>query len=215
MKHQSVWLWMIRNWDSGEADEGNENLNLVILDESGPVRGADFQWENQTKYRVLVLGKTDTNEAEGAVGVYYKQGVFTNATGGSLTYTEDSMVPPLLRGQPLEQIPFVFVNTKDITSEPDEPPLLGLGRLSLAVYRGEADYRQNLFMQGQDTLVVIGGQSKSGGAENGEAKPLRTGAGSYLEVELGGDAKYIGVNSQGLSEQRQALAADRKQIGRA
>jgi hypothetical protein len=64
-------------------------------------------------------------------------------------------------------------------------------------------------MQGQDTLVVVGGVKKTDASED-EGTPLRTGAGSMIEVEQGGDAKYIGVNSQGLSEQRQALENDRK-----
>jgi hypothetical protein len=33
----------------------------------------------------------------------------------------------------------------------------GLSNLALAIYRGEADYRSTLFYQGQQTLVIIGG----------------------------------------------------------
>lgn len=199
----------IRNWDDGEAEEGQSRLNLVILDESGPIRSKEFEWTTQTKYRVLTLGDPDLNEEEGTSEVFYRVGVFTNAYGKSADYDPTLVSEPMLRGQKLDRIPFVFVNTKDITSIPDEPPLLGLGRLALAVYRGEADYRQNLFMQGQDTLVVVGGVRKVDAAA-AENAPIRTGAGSLLEVEQGGDAKYIGVNSQGLSEQRQALENDRK-----
>jgi hypothetical protein len=39
---------------------------------------------------------------------------------------------------------------------------------------------------------------------------VQTGAGSVLYVPGGGDAKYIGVNSGGLAEQRQALENDRR-----
>lgn len=199
----------VRNWDDGEAEEGQARLNLVILDESGPIRSNEFEWTTQTKYRVLILGNPDQNEAEGTPGVTYEVGVFTDAGGQAANYDPSKVSAPMLRGQTLDKIPFVFVNTKDITSSPDEPPLLGLGRLTLAVYRGEADYRQNLFMQGQDTLVVVGGVRKAD-ATQPEGAPVRTGAGSLLEVEQGGDAKYIGVNSQGLSEQRQALENDRR-----
>jgi hypothetical protein len=79
----------------------------------------------------------------------------------------------------------------------------GLAKLCLAIYRGEADYRQNLFMQGQDTLVRIG-------AQGDEDDTVRTGAGARIDVPLGGDAKYIGVSSNGLPEQRQALENDYK-----
>ena len=58
-------------------------------------------------------------------------------------------------------------------------------------------------MQGQDTLVVIGGA-------HDEDDDLRTGAGARIDISNPqGDAKFIGVNSDGLSEQREALKEDR------
>jgi hypothetical protein len=104
----------------------------------------------------------------------------------------------------LQNIPFIFVNTEDLVTDPDEPPLLGLSNLALAVYRGEADYRQGLFLQGQETLVVIG-------ADELEGDDTRMGAGSRLDLPLEGDAKYIGVSAAGLEEQRNAIENDKKQ----
>jgi len=195
----------IRNWDDGEIGNDLAKLNLVVLDESGYKRGADFEWTSVAKYRVLELG----SETEGSV-LAYRVGVFQNEGGGAPAYDPTLVRTPLLRGTALDKIPFVFINTKDIVSAPDEPPLMGLARLALAIYRGEADYRQNLFMQGQDTLVVIGERRKHAEQVEGENEPVRTGAGSMIELEQGGDAKYVGVNSQGLAEQRQALEGDRK-----
>lgn len=200
----------IRNWDDGEGavtnGDGEARLNLVVLDESGYVRNADFSWEYRTKYRVLILGNTEDNEPEDS-GAIYRQGQFGNGEKNT-DFNETDLMEPMVRGTTLQKIPFVIANTKDIVNTPDEPPLMGLGRLALAVYRGEADYRQNLFMQGQDTLVLIGGSRRSADASQTSEGPLRTGAGSVLEVETGGDAKYIGVNSNGLSEQREALQND-------
>lgn len=196
----------ITNWDDGESGEGTTNLNLVVLNESGFVRDNDFEWKEQSKYRVLQLGELQLNEPAGSA--IYKQGVFVNGGGGSATYVEADMKPPVIRGKTLNKIPFTFVNTKDLLSSPDKPPLIGLGRLCVTIYRGEADYRQNLFMQGQDTFVVIGEISKTDATEDG--KSLRTGSGSMVNLEVGGDAKYVGVESQGLEEQRTALENDRK-----
>jgi hypothetical protein len=137
-------------------------------------------------------------------------GVFDNKAGETLEFNPDELIEPKYMGRTLNKIPFIFINTKDIISIPDEPPLLGLGLSALTVYRTEADYRQNLFMQGQDTLVTIGMQRQTDLTRQNQNEPLRTGAGSHIDIELGGDAKYIGVNSQGLSEQRQALENDRK-----
>lgn len=197
------------NWDDGEETEGFNSLNLVVLNESGVQRNADFGWEHLEKYRVLQLGTLEDNEPEGS-GAVYTMGTFTNSDGSVAEFDPSQMFAPMIRGKTLEQIPFVFINSKDIVSTPDDPPLLGLGRLALAIYRGEADYRQSLFMQGQDTLVVIGGIRNPDGIVGEDDDALRTGAGSRIDVEQGGDAKYIGVSSTGLSEQRQALENDRK-----
>lgn len=197
----------VHNWDDGSFTDGFSSLNLVVLNETGYRRDDQFKWEEQLKYRVLQLGNLGENEEEGTAT--YIQGTFFTKD-----YTDAVMFAPKLRGQTLEQIPFVFINAKDIVSSPDEPPLMGLGRLVLAIYRGEADYRQNLYMQGQDTLITIGGLLKQTGsldaATDGEPEPLRTGAGSRIDIEMGGDAKYIGVSSQGLAEQRASLENDKK-----
>lgn len=211
----------IINWDD-QTDNGDgeddiedgaqrEALNLVVLDESGVKRNADFEWETVERYRVLQLGAIGANEPNGSA--VYTQGLFQNtgAGAGNLTYDESQMFPPMLRGQTLSSIPFKFINTKDISPEPDEPPLISLCRQCFTIYRGEADYRQNLFMQGQDTLVVIGARQRNSlPGDDGAEEPLRTGAGARIDLELQGDAKYVGVNSQGLAEQRTALANDRK-----
>lgn len=196
----------ITNWDDGEVDEGEARLNLVVLNETAPMRIDTFQWEMVTKYRVLMLGQPDVNEPEGAQA-QYAYGIFGNGAGMATDWAETLMQVPVLRGVPLQEIPFVFFNTKDIISTPDKPPLLQLANLCFTIYRGEADYRQNLFMQGQDTLVVIG--SMTSRDETGASDAIRTGAGAFLEVDEGGDAKYIGVESEGLSEQRSALENDR------
>jgi hypothetical protein len=108
---------------------------------------------------------------------------------------------PNMMGEKLESIPFSFVNSKDLSPTPDYPPLDGLANHCMAIYRGEADYRQNLFMQGQDTLVRIG-------AMPGDDEVVRTGAGARIDVPQGGDVKYAGVSSNGLPEQRMALEND-------
>lgn len=185
----------ILNWDDGDVLAGKNALNMVVLDESNYFRSSDFTWYYHNKYRILVLGDALAIE-ENDSGAYYRQAV-------SLSQSLDAakIVIPTIYSQPLEEIPFVFINTKDILSVPDVPPLLGLARACLSIYRAEADYRHTLHMQGQETLVVIGG--------NNPDEETRVGAGSKIEVHVGGDAKFIGVSSSGLSEMRQSLENDR------
>ena len=113
-------------------------------------------------------------------------------------YTASGLKSLHWKGRYLDRIPFVIINSVDLTSDVDDPPLLDLGNLCMTIYRTDADYRQNLFMQGQDTFITIG--MNVDGDES-----VRTGAGSRVDLPLGGDAKYVGVQSTGLAEQRQAL----------
>ena len=215
----------IINWDESKDHEGVNALNLVVLDESGYERQTDLTWKFEQSYRVLKLGvpaapaaPTEPGEErdeaqEPAPGDVYIQGEYDLNDG--TTVVDSVMSAPMLRGVMLEQIPFVFVNSKDIIATPDNPPMIGLGRLCMTIYRGEADYRQTLFMQGQDTLVTVGGivDPDTGAADAGAATSdgVRVGAGARIDLNMGGDAKYIGVSSTGLPEQRQALDADKKQ----
>lgn len=196
----------ITNWDDNSSELGLNELQLVVLNESGYER-EDFSWKFEQRYRVLELDSMTAEEGtnpETALPKLYWQGVFE-----SEDYNEEGMITPMLRGQTLDRIPFVFINSKDLIASPDYPPLMGLGQLCLSIYRGEADYRQNLHMQGQDTLVTVGG-IRNPNAIPGQEDAVRVGAGSRLDVEMGGDAKFIGVSSTGLAEQRNAIENDRK-----
>jgi hypothetical protein len=180
------------NWDSNLVEADRTVLNLVVLDESRYERREGLDWNWVERYRVLSLGPIAANDSSGVYGV----GVSRESKD-----LPSELKTPSIKGKTLDKIPFVFVNTRDNLTEPDRPPLLGLSRLSMTIYRGEADYRQNLFMQGQDTFVTIGAPDSGDDAQ-------RVGAGARIDLPTNGDAKYVGVNSQGLPEQRQALEKD-------
>lgn len=186
----------IINWDDGTnfTEFTQPRLNLVVLDESSNEREG-YNWKLVDKYRVLTLGDPEVNEAPGEAATYF---TMVERKDGARTLSPRS---PSLAGTTLTEIPFTFVNACDLVADPDQPPLLGLATICMAMYRTEADYRQNLFMQGQDTLVVIGGQEDD----------YRTGAGAVIKPDMGGDAKYVGVQSAGLAEQRQALENDKRE----
>lgn len=196
----------VRNWDTSEDVNKQAVLNFVVLDESGLARNPQdpFMWIPEIRYRVCSVGDL-TNPLDNGD---YMSGLFHLLDGeGSVLFTQSAMATPVIRGVPLKFIPFTFINTKDNLPTPDKAPLLGLAHMMLSIYRGEADYRQNLFMQSQDTFVTIGGVVNKD-STNPDA-PLRMGAGSRIDIESGGDAKFVGVSSTGLPEQRQALQNDR------
>lgn len=191
------------NWDDSLDAEQTQNLRLVQIDESGNVLSETFSWKWENRSRVLAL----TNK-EGLIVKFDDAGKLEESGKYSTAILRDNQSimaaqyeQPNAQGNVLESIPFSFINAKDLSTTPDKPPLDGLARLTLAIYRGEADYRQNLFMQGQDTLVRIG-------ASYDEDEIVRTGAGARIDVPVSGDAKYIGVSGSGLSEQRESLKSD-------
>lgn len=189
----------IINWDNGTVEDNvPQSLNLVVLDESEQERVNTFSWEASEKYRVLTLGPPDTNEGAGR----YRFGVFNDDAGFSV----GGLKTASYRGRGLDYIPFWFINAVDHVVEPEDPPLLDLANLCMTIYRGEADYRQNLFMQGQDTFVTIG-------ANLDDTENVRTGAGARLDLPSGASAEYVGVTSDGLEEQRTSLENDRAIAG--
>lgn len=185
----------VRNWFTGLAQD-EQVIKFVTLDESQNVLSDGMSWTWEEMTRLLWLQETDEN-GDTLSEPIYRANVFQSDSSPD----PGTMPEPQFRGQTLDEIPFVFINSKDILSQPDNPPLLGLANLTMTIYRGEADYRQNLFMQGQDTLVVIGD-------DEDDDKQTQVGAGARLDVPKGGDAKYIGVDSKGLTEQREALQND-------
>jgi hypothetical protein len=192
----------IINWDAGRLNEGRNMLDLVVLDESG-FRREGFTWKTERKYRVLTRGGPESLESgweRPPEGSPYAVAVKVNDS--SMPIMEDFIFPSI-GGRALDDIPFVFIGANDLVPEPEVSPLLGLSNLALAIYRGEADYRQTLYLQGQNTLVIIGGNVD-------EAAPdkLRVGNKGVIDLRIDGDAKYIGVSAAGLGEMRQSLKSD-------
>lgn len=194
----------IRNWDAGKRDGlEQEVLNLVVLDESEDERTDIFAWERVDKYRVLILGDPLENQPEGT-GEYRVAVVRGNGEPQTTVFVESNLTTPTVGGRDLQFIPFTFINAVDIVPDPDDPPLIGLSNSALSIYRKSADYHQSLFAQGQDTLVIKGGQPNQN---------YRTGAGAVINLPAGPDvdAKYVGVDSSGLSEMRIAIENSKRE----
>lgn len=185
----------IINWDDGTDMEQEASLQLVVLDESGVARKTgQFDWEYEERFRVL-------QKLNGT----YHYGVFE---GVDSLYAESDMREPKYRNRPASDIPFVFINSSDLLAHPQQPPLLRLAELCHGIYMSEADYRQQLHSQGQDTLVVTGGVRNSVG--DGTDDVVRVGVGARIDLDVSGDAKYIGISTEGIVEARTAIESDRK-----
>lgn len=212
------------NWDNTSRNENEEELNLVVIEEIYNLRNqGQLDWNQEVRYRVLYLNNVDENaELNGNLdnvqseplmaNKQYQFGIFEREGAFNI----DDLAAPTYLGQTLDRLPGVFINCNTITSEIENPPLRGLADDCLSIYRSEADYRQSLHLQGQDTLVVIGGLLAGGDptlpVESGsDGDEVRVGTGARIEVQQGGDAKFIGVSPNGIREQREALQYDRKE----
>ena len=179
---------LVINWDDGLRIQGKQVLEFVTLDESDYERTGSFEWEFKNRFRICAMSST---------GVYQ----VAKVEGADPDVTQADWVTPSIGGRTLDRIPFIFVNTKDLVSSPDDPPLLGLSNTCLAIYRGEADYRQSLHMQGQETFVIIGAD---------DDKKTRLGAGARIELPRDGDAKFVGVSADGLAAMKDAINDDKR-----
>lgn len=199
----------IINWDDERFTEFSGNtLNFVVVNETAFVRGTGgddiFEWNVERRFRAVILEPENPEEPEsGTNPLVYK--TFTERDG-----LESETITPMFRGRTLDQIPFAVIGANDLNLTPDEIPLLPLARLCLAIYRGEADYRQSLHMQGQDTLVIIGDEIKADGQAKEDDEETEVGSGAIIRIAAGEGAKaeFIGVDSRGIPEQREALVAD-------
>jgi len=183
----------ILNWDVQQGEQfGLDYLQFAIVTDTGYKRAeASYDWTNYTQYRLISVDES---------GRYF-------------TYTEDdegnvsNVVYPSILGRTADIVPFTFINARDLAADPGDVPLLGVADSSLAIYRGEADFRMTLHMLGQATLVVTGIQP---GSDLDNEEPLRIGAGARIDLPEGGTAQFIGVADVGLTEQRLALLEDYK-----
>lgn len=157
--------------------------DFYVLDESCLVR-TDFEWRQEQKYRVLRLdGKYTAQRYNG-------------------TEPGETVEPKAVKDASIATIPFTVMGPRDLAVTPDEPPLIGVARASLALYRLDADYRHQLYSTGQETWVTINAESPSF-------------LGSGVTVSLKGepglqpDAKYVGPSGTGIDAHRTAIQDER------
>lgn len=177
-------------WLAGYTTEALINWSpardFFVLDESGLQRDG-FLWNQKQAYRVLRL----------------EEGRYTVERYANTEKEGDDAQPTMRGGGALKDIPFVVIGSKDLSVSPDEPPLIGVARAALAMYRLDADYRHQLYMSGQETLVII----------NGDA-PSAVGAGVVLSLKASKedhqpDAKYVGPAGTGIAAHREAIQDER------
>lgn len=182
---------------------GESFARLVLLDES------DFVFNKQTKardyvYKWRILGLDARNEYYTALVKPEQYADFdldnppvaadpTKADFGEAVY-------PAYREKRLNRIPFTFVNATDLSGgHYDDPPLYDLVDLVLALYRGDADYRQTLHFTASDFY------KHTGCNDPGRQKKLYIGAGSIINLQEGEDLNVVSSPGGGANLQLASL----------
>lgn len=168
------------NWTDPDRD-------LFVLDESGKIKSPvdEFAWVDHKQYRVLRL----------------RDGVYSVQVYGDLEQGEEEIQPQLRGGKKLDQIPLVVAGPRELSLELVQPPLLGVSKAALAIYRLDADYRHQLFNSGQETFIVIG---------EVENLPRVTGSTVIIGLPAGSDAKFVSPSCSGIDAHRQAIQDERQ-----
>ncbi|MQX40119.1 hypothetical protein GHK58_07745 [Sinorhizobium meliloti] len=85
----------------------------------------------------------------------YVSTVYEGEDLGTITTSE----PVALGGQRLDFVPFYVGNARDVVPAVETPPLIGIANAIINAYQLSADWRWQLFMSGQETLVAINGEA--------------------------------------------------------
>lgn len=174
----------IVNWDGG---------NYVVLCETQDVRDPDTNiWSKVEKYRECYVSVAGT----------YAAREWVKSPKGDWIATEEIEASTPKRAA--IGVPFVFIDTNDLTPEPDDVPLYGLAKIAVRIYRLDADYTFALHMTSEPTPVAIGFDDPKGAVKDGKA-PTTIGAGKLWLLPVGGDAKYLEFSGPGLEAQKAAI----------
>jgi hypothetical protein len=179
----------ILNWD-----ETDSVTDYVVLNESGWERDRTLGgWDFVEKYRECFVedGRYAAREWDKRSGVLIPSEIVEAATR---------------RREALRFLPFVFIDTNDLTADPDDVPLYGLAKLAVRVYRMDADYTTALHMTSEPTPVAIGFNDPVQAAKDGKA-PTTLGSSRLWLLPEGGDAKYLEFSGPGLAAQETAIKA--------
>lgn len=181
----------IINWNTTVI--GNiQRLDFVVLNESGNIFNQKTnEWEFVESYRLLALDASKNYYSRQLSDKDLKDVDILNPPIVKDGEGNEVDLYPKLAGKGLDFIPFSFINTTHTLPSVEKPPLLALANLCIAIYRGEADYRQALFME-QNTVFITGMSPN---------EPLALGAGGAIVTEeKEATMQFVGPNSQTLPQ---------------
>lgn len=186
-----------------DSATGETYVKFVLLDETDDVFDyATKRREPVKKWRVMALD---------AKGAYYTATVLPEAwpdfdINNPPVAADESRpslgeaVYPKYRMGIFNRVPFSFVNSTDLSGgHYQDPPLEGLARLVLALYRGDADYRQTLHFTASDFYQMLKCDDEK------KAKNIKVGAGGMALMPGESSIAVVSSPGGGASMQKESL----------
>lgn len=183
----------ITNWDENEE----QITDFTMLDESRlALDRASGEWGQVYQFRELYI-------EEGQ----YRQRLWTSTDGQTWSAEEQpgATLPPRngVR-RAYAELPFVFINTNDLTSSPDDIPLYGLAKLAVRVYRLDADYTFAMHMTSEPTPWVNGFADPGAAVEAGDV-PTTLGSSKIWVLGENAQAGFMEFTGAGIAAQAEAI----------
>ena len=125
------------NWKSGVIN-GKRMLTSVTIAEHYLATQDEFGHESKVQYRVLRLSE------EGYTQQIYRE---------EEPYT-DEFFPKKADGSNWQEIPLIFIGSKNNDATIDDAPLSDIAEVNLAHFRNSADYEESCFLVGQPSLFI-------------------------------------------------------------
>jgi len=136
----------IRNWKTKSVNN-RRILTEVRLDDTKEVEGSD---EFDTTV-IPIIRVLDLNP-EGQ----FRHRVFVEDKTAGNWIQDGADIIPLMQGEPLRFIPFVFIGPRDLTPDVNKPPICDLVDANISHYQLNADYRHGLHFAALPTPWIAG-----------------------------------------------------------
>lgn len=174
----NVWNWRYRVNPISQARE----LSLLVLREITDEYLDRFESVSVTRYRVYSFDQNNKVSMDLWKENPGKEGdeKFTQE-GSTVTFPFFSAIPAAIIG-----------------CLDDEPKLLIESRLEILAYQKESSFNKVEYMQGSPILILIGNSDP--------LKPIVVGSDAKLDIPIGGDAKYLQLDSKGHESLKQTIA---------
>jgi hypothetical protein len=182
----------IINWRV-EKRNGRLEATMVVLKEyiDNPDSSDMFYTEKQEQYRVLYI---DSNDGTYHQALYRSRAVEVNQyTGAPVSLAAPmSDIQPQMDGKPMTFIPFFPIAPSGITWELERAPMNGICALNIGHYINSAAYESGLSLTASPTLVLKGYQT------DGNDTGIVLGGNSAISLSENGDAVFLEYKGQGM-----------------